>query len=279
MPVEEPLPGGFIAEAVRVGNTVRRTPPLNAAFVAALLRHLDRAGVDLAPRYLGTDERGRQVLGHLDGRVPWREREDEAYFSDAALTRLGRLIRALHDACASPSPAGTGPRWARAPTRPSWAAAAGCSATRTTPPGPPPGRRCPAPTWSTSCSRSSKAPGGASTRAPNGTSPGCAGCAPRARSTGCGAGRSGCSSTGPGSRPPSWPDRLIPGRCRASVRFGASSPAQASLRSSATGRRKVPPAAGPRPRRRQGDACDVPAAGHVGTGRSSARGCPRERYA
>ncbi|WP_165440109.1 hypothetical protein [Micromonospora kangleipakensis] len=55
MPAEEPLPGGFIAEVVRVGDTVRRTPPANAGFVAALLRHLDRAGVGLAPPYLGTD--------------------------------------------------------------------------------------------------------------------------------------------------------------------------------------------------------------------------------
>lgn len=103
---EELLSGGFIAEVVRVGDTVRRTPPANADFVAALLRHLERVGVGLAPRYLGTDERGRQVLSHLDGRVPWREREDEAYFSDAALTRLAELIRALHDACAGTELAG-----------------------------------------------------------------------------------------------------------------------------------------------------------------------------
>ncbi|PWU45424.1 hypothetical protein DLJ46_21535 [Micromonospora globispora] len=66
---EELLSGGFIAEVVRVGDTVRRTPPANADFVAALLRHLERVGAGLAPRYLGTDERGRQVLSHLD----WQE--------------------------------------------------------------------------------------------------------------------------------------------------------------------------------------------------------------
>lgn len=95
---EELLPGGFIADVVLVGDTVRRTPPANAEFVAAVLHHLEPTG--LAPRYLGVDEQGRQVLGHLDGRVPWREREDPAYFSDVALTRLGELIRTLHDACA-----------------------------------------------------------------------------------------------------------------------------------------------------------------------------------
>ncbi|MFC4145806.1 phosphotransferase [Micromonospora mangrovi] len=101
---EELLPGGFVAEVVRVGDTVRRTLPPNAEFVAALLRHLAPTG--LAPRHLGVDERGRQVLSHLDGRVPWQEREDAAYFSDAALTRLGGLIRTLHDACAGTGLAG-----------------------------------------------------------------------------------------------------------------------------------------------------------------------------
>ncbi|SBT48252.1 phosphotransferase [Micromonospora narathiwatensis] len=105
--VEEPLPGGFIAEVVRIGDTVRRRPPANAEFVAALLRHLATAAPGLAPDHLGTDERGRQVLTHLDGRVPWREREEPAYFSDAALTRLAELIGALHDACAGTHLAGS----------------------------------------------------------------------------------------------------------------------------------------------------------------------------
>ncbi|GAB3181040.1 phosphotransferase family enzyme [Micromonospora palomenae] len=103
---EEVLAGGFIAEVVRIGDTVRRTPPANAGFVTALLAHLDRVGAQVAPRFLGTDERGRQVLSHVAGRVPWREREDPAFFSDAALTRLAELIRALHDACAGTALAG-----------------------------------------------------------------------------------------------------------------------------------------------------------------------------
>lgn len=99
-PDGEPLPGGFIAEVVRVGDTVRRALPANADFVAALLRHLATVAPGLAPAYLGLDERGRQVLTHLDGRVPWRDREDASFFSDAALARLAGLIRTLHDACA-----------------------------------------------------------------------------------------------------------------------------------------------------------------------------------
>ncbi|NJP35224.1 hypothetical protein HCJ94_25420 [Micromonospora sp. HSS6-12] len=62
MPDEEPLPGGFVTDVVRVGGTVRRTPGPNADRVAALLRHLERVGADLAPRHLGFDEHGREVL-------------------------------------------------------------------------------------------------------------------------------------------------------------------------------------------------------------------------
>ncbi|WBB67264.1 phosphotransferase [Micromonospora sp. WMMD812] len=103
---EQRLRGGFIAEVVRIGDTVRRTPPANADFVAALLGHLARVGADLAPRHLGTDEQGRQVLSHVAGEVPWRDEEDPAYAADPALIRLAGLIRRLHDACAGTPLAG-----------------------------------------------------------------------------------------------------------------------------------------------------------------------------
>lgn len=102
----ERLPGGFVTEVVRIGGTVRRTPPARAEVVTALLRHLAATAPGLAPRYLGVDEQGRQVLTHLAGRVPWRDREDPAFFADPALTRLAELIRALHDACAGSPLAG-----------------------------------------------------------------------------------------------------------------------------------------------------------------------------
>ncbi|MEU4402445.1 phosphotransferase [Micromonospora orduensis] len=104
--VEEPLRGGFVADVVRVGDTVRRTPPANLDFVGALLRHLAGVGADLAPRHLGVDAQGRQVLSYVAGRVPWREREDEAFLADPALVRLAELVRRLHDACAGTALAG-----------------------------------------------------------------------------------------------------------------------------------------------------------------------------
>src|SRR6266498_211042 len=59
-PPEEVLAGGNFNHVVRVGDTVRRvktgawTPAVHA-----LLRHLERAGFDGAPRALGVDDRGR----------------------------------------------------------------------------------------------------------------------------------------------------------------------------------------------------------------------------
>ncbi|MEU7612090.1 phosphotransferase [Micromonospora sp. NPDC049204] len=105
-PAEEPLSGGFVTDVVRIGDTVRRTPPVNLDFAGALLRHLAEVGADLAPRHLGVDDRGRQMLSYVAGRVPWRNQEDPAFFSDPALVRLAELIRRLHDACAGTELAG-----------------------------------------------------------------------------------------------------------------------------------------------------------------------------
>lgn len=106
LPGEQRLAGGFVADVVRVGDTVRRTPPANLDFVSTLLHHLADVGANLAPRHLGVDARGRQILSHIEGRVPWRDREDQAFFTDQALVRLAELMRRLHDACAGTPLAG-----------------------------------------------------------------------------------------------------------------------------------------------------------------------------
>jgi hypothetical protein len=65
---EIPLPGGNIAGAVRVGNTVRRrTGPWTPA-VHALLGYL-ASRVPHIPRVLGHDGQGREVLSYLPGQV------------------------------------------------------------------------------------------------------------------------------------------------------------------------------------------------------------------
>jgi hypothetical protein len=62
------LGGGAMTEGVvRVGDTVRRPPRYVAQLMRDMLVHLERAGFDAAPRWLGFDEQGRDVLSWIDG--------------------------------------------------------------------------------------------------------------------------------------------------------------------------------------------------------------------
>jgi Ser/Thr protein kinase RdoA (MazF antagonist) len=91
---EVPLTGGRATSVVRVGDTVRRPPRLNAEFVHALLDHLAEAGFDGAPRFLGTDEQGRDVLSYIEGEVP----PELSLHDDVVLFAAAQLIRRFHDA-------------------------------------------------------------------------------------------------------------------------------------------------------------------------------------
>jgi hypothetical protein len=65
--------------------------------VRALLRHLEAAGFDKAPRYLGTDESGREMYSYIPGTVPAELGEHD----DKTLENAAQLIRTYHDASAS----------------------------------------------------------------------------------------------------------------------------------------------------------------------------------
>lgn len=97
---EIPLLGGDVTEGiVRVGGTVRRPMGRNAAFVHALLQHLEAVGFDGAPRYLGVDAAGREVLSFVEGEVAGRPHP--AWIGDEdRLVSLGRLLRRYDDATA-----------------------------------------------------------------------------------------------------------------------------------------------------------------------------------
>ena len=85
---------------VRVGDTVRRTAGPSTVAVRDLLLHLESVGFDGAPRHLGTDERGREVLTWIDGDVPLPPYPAWA-MTDRALADLGGLVRRLHEATAT----------------------------------------------------------------------------------------------------------------------------------------------------------------------------------
>lgn len=101
---EIPLAGGDVTEGVvRAGDTVRRPVGPHSPLVHALLAHLEAAGFGGAPRFLGTDGSGREVLTYVDGEVAGRPRP--SWIADEArLASVGRLVRAYDDAAASFTP-------------------------------------------------------------------------------------------------------------------------------------------------------------------------------
>jgi hypothetical protein len=62
-------------------------------------------GFDGAPRFLGVDDRGREMLTYLPGVAAIEPVEDWAW-TDAALISVAELLRRFHDATASFDPAG-----------------------------------------------------------------------------------------------------------------------------------------------------------------------------
>jgi aminoglycoside phosphotransferase (APT) family kinase protein len=101
---EQPLAGGFVNQVVRVGDTVRRPP--SPAYTRELLRHLEACHWAGAPRRLGLDERGREVLTFIDGHVAWEPDQPPAVRSQESLAAVARLVRQFHDLTAGTELAG-----------------------------------------------------------------------------------------------------------------------------------------------------------------------------
>lgn len=98
---EERLPGGNTGGAVRVGDTVRRAAGRWTPSVHALLRHLEGVGFERAPRALGFDEWGREVLSYLPGEVVGSMRPWPAWvYGEDALREVGGWLREFHEAVA-----------------------------------------------------------------------------------------------------------------------------------------------------------------------------------
>jgi Phosphotransferase enzyme family len=89
----------------RVGDTVRRPPRPRGASTWALLEHLERVGFDGAPRFLGVDDRGREMLSFIPGQAAIEPYPQWA-LTDEALVSVAVLLRRYHDAAASFDAAG-----------------------------------------------------------------------------------------------------------------------------------------------------------------------------
>lgn len=111
-----PLLGGRShGVVVRMGDTVRRQRRAETETVHELLRHLEAVGFAGAPRALGFDEHGREILSFMDGEVGVRlggQAPPDFVRSDDTLEAVGVLLRHFHDATASFVPSRTA-RWMR----------------------------------------------------------------------------------------------------------------------------------------------------------------------
>ncbi len=89
--------GAATQDVVRVGDTVRRPLHARSAYVHAVLEYLESVDFDGAPRLLGIDVKGREVVTYFPGEVLVHS---PVRLSDARLESAARLIHRFHDATA-----------------------------------------------------------------------------------------------------------------------------------------------------------------------------------
>jgi len=100
--VEIPLSGGNSSGlVVRVGDSVRKTTKKCSSTVHRLLEFLEAEGFSASPRFLGTDDKNREILSYLDGSC---EITPEAWRSSEILQSSAHLLRDLHDTTARYQP-------------------------------------------------------------------------------------------------------------------------------------------------------------------------------
>lgn len=91
---------GSVTTVQRVGDTIRRPVGLWTPTVHALLDHLARTGFHGAPRVLGIDQQGREILSLLTGAVarrPW----PRVLHTNVGLIALIQMLQAYHTAVQS----------------------------------------------------------------------------------------------------------------------------------------------------------------------------------
>ncbi|PTL39118.1 phosphotransferase [Alkalicoccus saliphilus] len=96
---EQKLSGGNVSDVYRSEDTVRRQLKPVSALIHPLLKHLEAKGFDFAPKFLGIDEQGREVLTYIEGEAgnyPLKE----YMWSDDVLKEIAEKQRAFHDAVA-----------------------------------------------------------------------------------------------------------------------------------------------------------------------------------
>lgn len=99
---EEILTGGMSTESVvRIGNRVHRSKSANFKFIHSLLQYLETCHFPYAPRFMGVDKIGREMLSFIEGVVP----RDPPMNFNQKIEGI-HMMRQYHDVCANTQFAG-----------------------------------------------------------------------------------------------------------------------------------------------------------------------------
>lgn len=82
---------------MRIQSTIRRPVRSWSPAVAILLQRLEAVGFDGAPRWLGIDDQGREILSYVEGIVPEYPLASDLW-SHGTLVASAELLRGFHDA-------------------------------------------------------------------------------------------------------------------------------------------------------------------------------------
>lgn len=112
MTQEEVLKGGNVNQIIRMSNTVRRPIGNWSPNIHELLVYLEKQSFQGAPRFLGIDDSGREILTFISGEVPGNNypKLEPYMWSDETLVGLACLLRSFHDATKAFTPT-LGARW------------------------------------------------------------------------------------------------------------------------------------------------------------------------
>ncbi len=94
---EEMLTGGNVSNVYRSGDTVRRDVKPDSPNIHKLLKHLESKGFGYAPKLLGIDEKGREIVSFIEGEAgnyPFKEH----MWSNDVLIGIAGMLRQYHDA-------------------------------------------------------------------------------------------------------------------------------------------------------------------------------------
>ena len=97
MTIEIPMDSGETPGVVKIGSTIRRPVTEFSHTIHTLFQYLEEKGFDASPRFLGIDDRGREVLSFIEGESG-QFGSPAHNWSDESLVAAFQLLRRYHDA-------------------------------------------------------------------------------------------------------------------------------------------------------------------------------------